>query len=282
MKRKHFNLLLAAAVLGLAAAVYFSQKKPEAPPPPLTALKSDDIQRLRVSHTGHPEIRLEKRKDEWWLVAPVETRAEAVEVAGILDLASRPSQRRYAAAEMNLAELGLAEPRWRVQLNDVAIAFGETDPIESYRYVQVADQVHLIEDPPSAALDANYTDLVSRRLLPAQAQLTRIELPGLTLQRSDKQGWTVTPASADTSADAAQKLADAWRNAQAMWITPRDKKRSLGSVVVKAGTKSFRFEILDRDDQLILARPELGVQFTLSKTLATDLFALQPKPSSDK
>jgi hypothetical protein len=279
MKRKHLNLLLGALALCLVATVYFSREKPEPPPPPLTTLNSSDINRILIQHAGHPDIRLEKRKNEWWLAAPVETRAEAVEVGAILDLVTRPSQRRYPVAEMELDAVGLAKPDWSIQLNDVRIEFGVTDPIESRRYVRLGDTVHLVEDPPSAALDADYNDLVARRLLPANARITRLQLPGLALDRTGKDGWIVTPKSADTSADAAQQLVDAWLNAQAMWITPLDRKRStLGSVTIQVGDENFSFDILDRKEQLVLARPEIGVQFTLPKTLDSDLFELKPPP----
>ncbi|MGH8453069.1 MAG: DUF4340 domain-containing protein [Nevskiales bacterium] len=282
MKRKHLNLLLAAVALGLVAAVYFSQEKPEPPPSPLTTLNSGDINRILIQHAGKPDIRLDKRKAEWWLVAPVETRAESVEVAAILDLATRPSQRRYPVSEMDLAALGLAEPDWKVQLNDVRIEFGATDPIEARRYVRLSGTVHLVEDPPSAALDADYNDLVARRLLPANARISRLQLPGLALTRTDKDGWTVMPKAADKGADAAQQLVGAWLNAQAMWITPLDRKRpTQGSIVIEIGDESFHFGILDRKDQLVLARPELGVQLTLSKTLDSDLFELKPPPKEE-
>jgi hypothetical protein len=164
----------------------------------------------------------------------------------------------------------------------VRLEFGGLDPIESRRYVRLGETVHLIEDPPSAALDADYHDLVARRLLPEDAQLTRIQLPGLSLTRSDKTGWTVTPAGADQGADAAQALADAWLRAQAMWVTPLDRRRrAQGEVRIQAGEESFRFVILDRQDQLLLARPELGVQFALSKTLASELFQLKAPPEPE-
>lgn len=282
MKRKHLNLLLGALVLGLALAAYFGREKPEPPPPPLTTLNSSDVNRILVRHAGHADIRLEKRKNDWWLVAPVETRAEAVEVGALLDLVTRPSQRRYPVAEMDLVELGLGKPDWVIQLNDVRIEFGGVDPIEARRYVRLGETVHLIEDPPSAALDADYNDLIARRLLPADARITRIQLPGVTLSRSDKGGWTVTPRPADKGADAAQQLADAWSRAQAMWVTPLARPAAAqGTVSITAGNETFRFDILDRKDQLVLARPGLGVQFTLPKTLDSDLFELKP-PASEK
>ena len=283
MKRKHLNLLLVTIALGLVVAVYFSREKPEPPLPSLTVLNNADINRILIQHSGSPDIRLEKRNNVWWLAAPVETRAETVEVAAILDLAARPSQRRYAIAELDLSEVGLAKPDWSVQLNDVRIEFGGLDPIESHRYVRQGDTVHLVEDPPSAALDADYSDLVARRLLPADARVNRVQLPGMTLSRNDKSGWRVAPASADQGADAAQQLIDAWQQAQAMWITTLDRKKSAqGTVQIQAGDEDLRFVILDRKDQLILARPELGVQFTLSKTLDNDLFEFKPPPEPEQ
>ncbi len=283
MKRKHLNLLLAVLTIGLLAAVYFSQEKPEPPPPPLTSLDGQDIDRILVQHVGSPDIRLEKPKDQWWLVAPVITRAETIEVNALLDLATRPSQRQYPASEMDLAELALDKPRQVIQLNDTRIEFGGLDAIESHRYVRVGDTVHMIVDPPSAALDADYQDLVAKRLIPADAKIARIQLPGLTLARGDKEGWRVTPQSADQGADAAQQMVDAWQRAQAMWITPLNKKiPTQGHVRIEFGEEVFEFGILKHDTQLILSRPDLNVQFTLPKTLEAELFELKPPKEPDQ
>jgi hypothetical protein len=288
MKRKHLNLLMAAAVAALVAAVYFSREKPKPPPKSLIALKPADITRIVIRHEGEPDIELSKDKGEWWLQKPVRARAEAIEVNGVLDLVTREIGSSYPVKDLRLAEMGLDKPKWSVDLNNVHIDFGDLDPLEGRRYARIGDQLHLIGDPPSAALDADYSDLIAKQLIPRKAQIDSIKLRDFTVTRTDKGGWTVEPKARDKGADAAQKLVNAWTGAQSMWnARAGSKEKSTESVTIRMGAEEIRFAVLDRKDQLVLARPELGVKFTVSKALEPEMFELQapttptlPSPAS--
>jgi hypothetical protein len=288
MKRWHLNLLLLVLALALVPALYFSREKPAPPPKPMTGLSREALTRVLIHHDGADDIRLEKQAGAWWLVKPVHTLADPVEINGVLELATHESGNRYPVAGMKLAEFGLDKPSWYVELNGLRISFGDLDPIQGRRYLRIGDEVDLVDDPPSAALDANYSDLVSKRLLPPDAKPSRIELGGFSLARNPKTGgWAVSPASADRGADAAQKLANAWAGAQSMWnamagtATGKAVKEAkpADSVHIVTDRGEFRFIVVERKDQLVLARPDIGVEFTLPKNLVQGLFELQAPPA---
>lgn len=286
MKRARLNLVLLAAALGLGVAVYFAQKG-EPPGPPLTPYKADAITRVLLEHPGAPLIRLEKHDNKWQLAAPIAAEADPFEINALIGLADRETRLKLEGGA--LKELGLDPPQFTLTLNDAAIGFGGTEPIEYRRYVQTAAGAFLIEDPPGAALDKDYADLVAKDLFPAGAEIERIELPQLTLARAADGKWAVTPLDPKASADAMQQLADGWKGARSMWNElARDAK-----VDTKAGGEKVRvtlkggvwreFVVAAREPQLKLLRPDLGVTLVLSKALADELLKLpEPAPEEKK
>jgi hypothetical protein len=278
MKRSRLNLALLVVAVGLGVAVYVASRKPPAGPP-LTSFEAAAVTRIALEHPGTPAIKLEKQNGRWQLVAPVIAEADEFEVNAILGLAGRETKLKLEGAA--LKELDLEPPKYTVRLNDVAIDFGGTEPLEYRRYVKTAEGVWLIEDPPGPAMDKDYSDLVSKNLFPPDAEIERIELPKLTLARADGK-WTVTPPDPKATADAMQKLADGWKNARAMWNEGATGAKANGErvkVTLKGGV-AREFVIAAREPQLKVGRPDLGVNLVLSKALADELLKL-PEPAAD-
>ena len=281
MKRSQLNLALLAVAAGLGVAVFFAQKK-EPPGPPLTALTSDQVTRIALEHPGQPAIRLEKRDGGWFLVEPVKAEVDEFEINALLGLASAETKEKLDG--VSVAELELAPPKYALTLNDTRVEFGGVEPLQYRRYVKVGETVSLIEDPPSAALDKDYADLVAKGLFPTGAEIERIELPKLTLAKADGK-WNVTPADPKATADAMQQLADGWKNARAMWneqaqSVPAAAKAERVKVRL-AGGEVREFLVAAREPQFKLHRPDLGVNYVLSKALADELLRLPEPPKEE-
>ena len=282
MNRARLNAGLFAVAIGLGVAVYLAQRG-EPPGPALTPYKPDAVTRIALEHPGAPAIRLEKQDGKWQLTAPVSAEADPFEVNALIGLADRETRLKLEGA--TLKELDLDPPQYTLTLNDVAIGFGGTEPIEFRRYVKTGDAAWLIDDPPGAALDKDYADLVAKDVLPAGAEIERIEVPGLTLAKNAEGKWSATPADPKASADAMQKLADGWKNARSMWNEMAGGK--VGGNVVKIALKGGavrEFVVAAREPQLKLHRADLGVNLVLSKALADELFKLPdpPPPPQEK
>jgi hypothetical protein len=277
MKRTQLNLALLVVAAGLGVAVFFSQKKEEKGPP-LTAIEPGALTRIALEHPGVPAIRLEKRDGGWFFTEPVQGEVDELEVNALVSLAG--TERKETLEGAKLAELELDPPRYTVTLNDTPIAFGGVEPLNYRRYVKVGDIVGLIDDPPSAALDRDYADLVAKSLVPAAAAIERIELPKLTLAQADGK-WTLSPADPKAGADQMQKLADAWKNARAMWneSAPQAPPAKAERVKVTLKDGSVReFVVAATEPQFKLYRPELRVNLVLSKALADELLKLPDPP----
>ncbi|MCI0749817.1 MAG: DUF4340 domain-containing protein [Nevskiales bacterium] len=279
MKRGLLNLILlgVAAVLGLA--VFLSQEKKESGPP-LTALTPDTVTQIEIQHPGANIVRLEKKDKHWRLVTPRAALADDFEISALLGLTDQESE-ALDTASLTLSELGLDPPSFSVRLNDTDIAFGGVEPLQYRRYVKVGETVSLIEDPSGTTLDSDYADLVAKQLLPEGSEIQRLELPGLTLAKNAAGTWSSKPAHPKASGDTLQKLVDGWKTARSSWNeTGKDARTKGEAVTVKLGDgTALRFVIVEKDPQLKLHRPDLGVTFVLSKTQADGLLNL---PEAEK
>ncbi len=285
-QRQLLNVALGVTIAALAVGVWLAQEKAE-PAKPLTALKTDDITTVEVRHPGQPTIRLEKNAHGWALTQPVKVAADPLQVAGLTSLATQETSAQYPQAELDLKNVELAPPQYEVQLNDAVLAFGGTEPIDYRRYIRVGETVFLTSDPPSTALDANYSDLVHAQLAPPGSKLTRIRTPGMTATEQADGSWQVTPAKADLGVDATRALLDAWKNARSLWraeLEAGEKPSTSDRVTVTLDGQEVVFAVLEREPQLKLARLDLKVVYTLAPSFGTDLFKLKlpPEPKEEE
>lgn len=283
MNRNQLNLALLALVGGLTLTVVLTQEE-ETPKLPLVGLEPSAIERIAVRHPDADEILLQRQAGQWRLTAPGEAAAEAIEVSALTDLAALESERQLAVADVDLAQLGLAPPKYEIQLNDALLQFGGIEPLEHERYIRVGDTIHLVGDPPSAALDSDPSDLVSKQLLPAGRQIVGLVLPEFQLHRGEAAGWTMSPPQTEpASADQMQALIDAWGRARALWNqSPDDEVDYRGKPEIQLlldDGSQVDLVLVDREPQLILAQPKAGVHHHLSKALADELLAL-PEPEA--
>lgn len=262
MKRTQLNLALGAVVAALGAGVYFSQEKEEKGPP-LTALGANGVARISVEHPGSPAIRLVKSDKGWELTEPVKARVDDFEAGALTGLADLETKLTLDRTGLDLRALELEPPKYTITLNDSTLNFGGIEPLKYQRYIQSGDAVYLVDDPPSAALDKDYSDLVAKNLLPADAEILTIEGPKLRVDKDTKD---------------AAGLRASWKNAKSMWNELADKKMKGDVVTITLKDRVLKFVIAERDPQLKLHSPELGINYVLSKALEDELLKL-PEPS---
>jgi hypothetical protein len=298
--KQQLNLILGVLALVLLGVLYLSPKKEPPKSGPLTSLKPESVNHIVIHHPAAADIVLDKKDGAWMLTAPVQAPAEAFQVDSLTALASQETTSTIDPKQVKLADLGLDPPGFSVTLNDVKIDFGGTEPLKYSRYAYLAEgaagaRVALIDDPSATVVDADYSDLVSRKLLPEAATVEKLALPGLTISRgADGKQWTAEPADPNAAADAPQQLADAWANARAISnaaspspqaspaATPASAPASANDTVIatlKGGT-TLTFNIVARDPELVLERADLKLRYTLSKDQVSSLLMLAQKPPS--
>lgn len=280
MNRSVLNLALLGVVTGLGIAIWLSQETKKKGPP-LTSLDPESISKIELAHPGKPVIKLHRREDQWFLSAPVAAAADKFEVNGILALADLELQKTFDSP-VDPKELGLVPPAYTVTLDQTLVRIGGKEPIQHRRYVAVDERLGLVADPPSAALDEDYSDLISRRIVPEGAELVSLRLPDFSLSRDPEGQWS-SMEQADATPDQLQKLVDAWNDARAMWNAAEPDAGSEGDPVTlefEDGSQ-IQLRVHQREPQLVLAREDLKVHYTLSKALVTELLSLPEAPISE-
>lgn len=272
----NIGLLVLLLALGLIA---FYEPGLEGPPQAetLTALSPQDIKRIRIERQGADAIVLERKDKQWWMVKPLTVAANTVRIEGLLRVLKARSLNRYGTAALDLTRLGLDPPKARLIVDGTTIDFGITEPLNHRRYVLAGGDVHLIEDTAYYYLTGGYTGFVSNALLEKDQRPVAIRLPDRSLTLRDGS-WHAEPQPPGDSADAAVLLAEAWRHAQAIEIRPykSEGKGPFVTITLKGVKTPLRFEIVAREPDLRLGRPDLGIEYLLPPSAAADLFTLKP------
>jgi hypothetical protein len=274
------NLFMLIGVLALIAVILYKPCiEPAKEIPPLTALSRDQINKLEIIRAADRLI-LERTQQGWQIAGTPPLAADDYQINVLLALAEARPERSYPASSLDLATLKLAPAQMTVHLDTTEIRFGDTDPLEGLRYVQIGEQVHLIMDNYQSILQGKRTQLASRRLLPDGADIVGIELPKLKLSKQDN-AWHIDPAPERLSADAPQKLVQAWTTASALWVREYQKAESQPISITLADGQRITFELRSGKGEYVLARPDLGVQYQLPEDVTKPLLELeQPEAES--
>ena len=276
------NLLLLAAIGILILVAYFEPGIDEqAETPAITILKKDQLHRIHLNRPVRDDLVLVKTATQGWVIGHTpELPADDYQVNALQKLAEQNAVRSYPAAELDLAQLQLDPPYATAILNDTAIEFGNLEPLEGLRYVRVADQVHLIPDLYLHLIDAGYTQFVRRRLFAENTDIASIAVPGFSIAKAD-QGWTVEPPQ-EVSADNMQQFVERWRDATCLNIQAADSTAEGETIeLIQADSgQHINFMISAREPELVLVRPELGIQYRMGE-LGESLLSLTPPESGD-
>jgi hypothetical protein len=284
--RTLLNLVLLLALLGLALVAWFKPgvKPVDAPRPITTGLTAEHTRRITVERLNRDPLKFSRRDGRWFLLAgDRELPAADFQLRALLRLLEATATRHYPAGSLDLASLGLQPPQAHVAMDDVDFRFGSTDALNNQRYVQVGDTVYLIDDQYQHLLNADWPNFVSRQLLEGRGAITRLELPDMTLDYADNGHWRLDPEQEGVVADTLQALIENWQNATAL-LTRRYEGAAEGETVTvhtRGSDEPVVLRIVTRRPDLVLARPDWGIQYQLPGSEADSLFTLpQPAPES--
>lgn len=254
-----------------------------AAPSKLTPFAVAQVTHITVIRPGFADIQVQRAAGHWQLVrtangagtAEPPLPGNAFRIDSIAQLAQADSQLQLHPNATGLTQYGLASPPVSVRLNDIEIAFGNTDPIKGWRYVRIGETVHAIADDQFSQVMADFHDFVSAELMLEQPVIQSLRLPNLMITRSTAGAWKTEPQPADYSADAVTKLVDEWRYARALSVGPLEPGPPQGQVVVETKQgKKLSFDILAYAPQLLLRNSELGLTYRFAADVGARLFDL--------
>lgn len=267
-------LLIVAVVILTLVARYEPGIETPAGPQTLTSLRADEIQSIRVNRPLREDLLFSKTNNTWAIDREPPVPADEFQVRALLRLAEQVAARSYPVEELELSRLALDPPYATVTLDGVEIDFGSMEPLEELRYARVGDHVHLISDMYQHLIEADYTQFVRRRLLAERTRIVGLDVPGFSLSKADG-GWQIDP-SKEVSADALQQLVDNWQQASALHVRPAEATADDVQEVILSldePQRQVRFLIAAREPELVLVRPEFGLQYHMGKR-ADNLLAL--------
>ncbi len=252
-------LLALVALLGYYAYTTRQQQNQADTAYQLTALSADEIEHIIIRHNER-SVELRKSAGRWRMFQPITIEANSFRIDTLLKLLNTVSHADYEAAGLTLETYGLSEVNTSIQLNDVVIEFGDTNPINNFRYVRIDDRVHLIDDHFYPLLSSQIGTLVARELLSNDAKIDKLILPEITLYRDDNQIWR---SSSATDPDLITETLHHWKNSEAFGVHNYMVRESLAdiSVYLAGENEPVRFHVTDTDPWLIIARPDLDLEY---------------------
>lgn len=259
-------LLLFIAIL-LVIVIYEPGKEPVATPVSLTPLKATTISHIHIKRLSGKDIELVKEANgQWWMHNPYHLPANEFRVQALLRLAETESLSSHTLDRLQPATYGLDRPRAIVTFDrSTQISFGDTEPLQQRRYVQIGDQLHTIADTFYYQAAASPTIYLNHALLPPAANIIKLVLPELQLVFKDGQ-WQRTPPHPDYSADASIELINNWRLAQAVELRASEIKDARADIEIFLADQPepLRFKLLHTEDETSLIRLGMGLQYVIA------------------
>lgn len=278
----NLSLLVIIGVLVLLVVYEPGIEKP-AEAPLLLSLKRDEVRHILIQREGQETIELSKGDDgKWQLLQPIQIAASDFRIESLLRITESKSLNRFAADPAKLPNYQLDRPQAELTLNDkTKIAFGSATPLDQRRYVLVDNQIHLITDNLYYFMISAWPTFVSMQPLPASSHITQLQLPKLKLAWQENR-WLVEPKQELDSADNITALLDAWKFAAATSVKPYDgNKGDKITLQFKDTAKPLQFLLTALTPDLVLARPELGIEYHFPAELADKLLTLPKHNTAD-
>jgi len=276
------NLALLIAIAVLAAVAFFEpgKKKPETTP--LASVNEDALTAITLQNKD--TITFEKQNGHWRLTKPFNAPANDIRIRQLIGIAEANSEAQYPVKAEDLAKFELDKPKATLILDATTMNFGGSDPINMRRYVQIGDTLHLVSDDFFHHLTASATDYVDKKLLPEDAKIKEIFVPGLRATLGQDGKWTLEPPAEPNQS--VSDLLNAWNTARAIDVK-RVEQPPQGDVVriTLAEGSPVEFFIVQREPDLLLVRPDLGLQYEVTGNAAKQLLSLQKpelKPEEPK
>ena len=255
-------------IAGLAVFLYFRPQSPDIHKYPLSTSPVEAVQSLRIVRQQQ-EIALQQLDNHWYLVKPVQARADERKIAEILEVLTVSSSQRLPLAD--LERFGLDQPNVQLYLNDEYFGFGGFAPTTNQQYVATSDQVYLISPRYVLALPSSASDLINPQILASNEIPVKFELNHLTVEFQN-ENWRITVQHSGEALDEGtiKHWIQLWQTAQARELI---LEQALGPDFVVNGSikialqngQEINLRILQNEFSVLLLRVNdgFGYQFPI-------------------
>ena len=256
------NLVLFVIVISLAFVIYYSEEE-DTRLQTLSDIDLNQVSSIRIHHNTNSTSLIKNEKGRWWITQPVSIAANDFRIDSILNLLNAPIHTQYPLSEVDIDSIGLTDATTTVEIDDSLIYFGIINPATNLRYIRLNQMVYTIEDVYYPLISANFGALVSLNLLAANDIIEKLVLPNQTIDKDDSGRWQSNVA---ISADNIVRTIEHWQSKQAFGVHEYLQRDALGevSIYIKDQAQPVNYIISDTDPWLILARPDIGLEYHLN------------------
>ncbi|MDF1689379.1 MAG: DUF4340 domain-containing protein [Cycloclasticus sp.] len=261
------NLLLATILIALGVITWLKPGQQNSPISPITALDINAIQHIKITRKKAQTIELQRVKNKWFIIKPVEALALAGKIERLLKISQIVPAVTYPLDNTSLDKFGLNTPVAQLSFNNETLNIGNTESVHSRRYVSHETQLFLLDDTFLHHLTAPVDAYIDTRLLPDSNQITGLQTPQITLQRQADNTWKnpQTP-SVELSSDAVQMLLDEWRFARAINMNTIVNQTPGKPVMISFSEgPSLNFKLIEQQTNVILISTVNKLAYTFSQ-----------------
>ncbi|MCZ6469732.1 MAG: DUF4340 domain-containing protein [Gammaproteobacteria bacterium] len=241
---------------------------------PISRLKPADIMSVAYELDGNSFV-LSKSSDQWQLETPVQWPANNITVERIIAILASETETSIAVDGIDLTALGLQDPKLTLRLNDTVVLFGATNNINDRRYILIGSTIFLLADVHLPFMVQGISGLIDKRLLPGSISLQALDIAGLRLNKNNTRTWNSSNNTA-ISTDQINRLVSNWQTIEAGTIRRYDPSASVQQKIVATlnDGSSIEFLLMAREPELVIARPDLDLQYHFTEKYFDALFSI--------
>ena len=265
-----------AKMLGLTlvlAFIYWITTPIPNPIKQLHTVSPATINEIEIISKKQGRLKLKKENLHWLLVDPVMIKANQVKVNGLFRILLAKSHAKYLT-QQNLKQYGLELPKIKVTFNQKhTVAFGGKTAIDNQRYVLVNQQIHTISPFLFYLAKGGYPAFVDNKLF--EQKITRLKFADFEVNAEPKWNIEKNDQILNVPATKIKQFVKNWQNLTAIRVKKYQQSIKTKSIVIQfKNAPSITFDLLSNKNELILARPDLKIQYLFSISLKNILFRL--------
>ena len=134
----------------------------------------------------------------------------------------------------------------------------------------VNNKMSLLLDQTYPLVSAQAASFVDLSLISERSNITTIKLPELNLSKDENGLWISIPEN-KLNTEQIQELVKQWRTVQAFSVHRYLQRKQLGNIDIYIDNKPVSFIISDDDPWLIIARPDLNIEYHLDSSFKDKL-----------
>ena len=259
------NVALLLLVIALSILTYKTseQKDIDNTLSALTSLAPEKTSTIKINKNDRYTV-IKKQNNIWHITQPIKVKANQFRIGSILKLLTTNNYTRYAIDDLDLKQYGLLDSRLSMQVDNIDILFGTTNPVNAKRYILINNSMYLIEDNIFPLINSQLGTLVDHRLLSEEDKIIKIQTTGFTLSKDKNNLWKST---SPTLSDDVVKTVNHWKNAQAFGVHDYALRKTLDTIKItlRDNKTPVDFLVTDKEPWLIIARPDLNLEYHFDK-----------------